>query len=159
MTEWAVTVTIAGTPSESSLVALEGRLPSEDYFVAAIPTRNQFAVTGTVESPEWRKASDLVVEMVESVAGSIEIVGVEVLDRDEYDRRADEPTLPEFVSAPEVAGILGVTRQRVHQLLSKPGFPEPLFRLGSVPVWSAEAIRAFDARWDRKPGRPARLSA
>ncbi len=157
MNEWAVTVTIAGNRSESYLVELEDRLPSEDYFVSAIPTREQFSVTGTLPAPEWQKASDLVMGVVESVVdGPIEFVGVEVLDRDEYDRRADESTLPEVVSAPEVAAILGVTRQRVHQLLSRPGFPEPLFRLGSGPVWSAEAIRSFDTRWDRKPGRPAR---
>jgi predicted DNA-binding transcriptional regulator AlpA len=78
-----------------------------------------------------------------------------VLEREEYDRRADEPTLPEVVSAPEVAELLGVTRQRVHQLLaSKPTFPEPLFRLGSGPVWSVDAIRSFDSKWDRRSGRP-----
>lgn len=160
MTEWAVTVTIAGSPSESYLVDLEDRIPSEDYFVAALPACRQYAVTGTAVALEWRRACDLVVAMIESVAGPIKIVGVEVLDRDEYDRRADEPTLPEVASAPEVAGILGVTRQRVHQLLaSKSDFPEPLFRLGSGPVWSADAIRSFDARWDRKPGRPTKLQA
>jgi predicted DNA-binding transcriptional regulator AlpA len=154
MTMWAVTVTIAGSPSESALIDLEDRFP-EDYFVAAIPTRNQFAVTGTIESPEWMKASDVVVHCVESVIGPAEIVGVEVLDRDEYDRRADEPTMPEVVSAPEVASILGVTRQRVHQLSSdNRHFPPPLFRLGSGPIWSVEAIRSFDSKWPRKPGRP-----
>ena len=117
---------------------------------------NQFAVTGTVECPEWRKASDVVVNTVESVLGGwSELVGVEVLDRDEYDRRADEPTMPEVVSAPEVAAMLGVSRQRVHQLFSdNRWFPRPLFRLGSGPIWSVEAIRSFDSRWTRKPGRP-----
>jgi predicted DNA-binding transcriptional regulator AlpA len=159
MTEWAVTVTMAGTRPESYLVELEDRLPSEDYFVAALPTYEQFSVTGTVTASEWRMAADLVVEMVERVAGGpIEIVGVDVLERDEYDRRADEPTMPEVVSAPEVADILGVSRQRVHQILSgNPRFPEPLFRLGSGPVWSRQAIESFQAKWERKPGRPVKL--
>jgi hypothetical protein len=159
-TSWAVTLTYPGNPPESALDEIEDNL-SQDYFVAVLPARNQFTVTGTIDCPEWRKASEVVAHTVESVIGSaLEPISVETMDLDEYDRRANAPTLPDLVSAPEAAAILEVTRQRVHQLVSEnPRFPEPLFRLGSGPVWSADAIRAFDAKWERKPGRPAKISA
>jgi hypothetical protein len=64
-----------------------------------------------------------------------------------------EPQLPEFVGAQEVGELLGVSRQRVHQLRQESGFPEPLFRLAATPVWPKAAIMAFLGRWDRRPGR------
>jgi len=87
------------------------------------------------------------------------IVGAETLNRKEYDRRAEEPSVPELISAPEIAELLGVTRQRVHQLAAdNPLFPEPFIRLGSGPLWIADAIRRFDREWSRKPGRPRRVA-
>ena len=53
--------------------------------------------------------------------------------------------------------MLGVTRQRVHQLSGQhPEFPAPYARLGVGPVWTRPTIEAFQQRWTRKPGRPAR---
>lgn len=63
--------------------------------------------------------------------------------------------LPHLVSAAEVGDQLGISRQRVHQLQSTAGFPEPLYRLRTGPVWDARAIEAFATRWDRRPGRRA----
>jgi predicted DNA-binding transcriptional regulator AlpA len=80
---------------------------------------------------------------------------VEVVSADEQDRRLSESPMPEIWSTPEVATYLGVSRQRVHQLLAdNPRFPAPLQRLGSGPIWLADSVRAFDAGWTRKPGRP-----
>lgn len=80
---------------------------------------------------------------------------VEVITEDEQARRASAPTLPELVSGPEVGDILGVTRQRVHQLRSTSAFPKPLFELRAGPIWDARAIRAFAKTWTRTGGRPA----
>ena|ERR1700728_1397093 len=64
--------------------------------------------------------------MVQTHIGHLDVVGVETLELAEYDRRADEPTIPELVSAPEAATLLGVKRQRVHQLLTEnPGSLNP----------------------------------
>lgn len=66
-----------------------------------------------------------------------------------------QPNLPTLVSGPEAAEILGVNRQRVHQLATaNPRFPKPLYRLAVGSLWDRRAIEAFDAEWERKPGRP-----
>jgi len=65
------------------------------------------------------------------------------------------PALPELVGPSEAAAMLGVSRQRVHQLATEHRrFPPPLLRLASGPLWLADAVRAFAATWERKPGRP-----
>jgi len=84
-------------------------------------------------------------------------VAVDACSEEELERRADEPNFPELVSGPEAAKILGVNRQRVHQLATEhPDFPQPLYRLGVGSLWLRSAIEAFAARWERKPGRPAK---
>jgi predicted DNA-binding transcriptional regulator AlpA len=155
---WSVTMTLRGSPDESTLIQLDEKLPW-DGIVAAIPRWDQFTVTTTMDAPEFRKAEDAVIGAVLAMVSEIgivpEVVGVETLEQAEYDRRAEEPSMPKLVSAPEVAEMLGVSRQRVHQLLSENRrFPEPLLRLGAGPLWVADAVRRFDEQWDRKPGRP-----
>jgi hypothetical protein len=57
----------------------------------------------------------------------------------------------------DIAEYLGVTRQRVHQLVPSPGFPAPLARTLSRE-WDPADIEAWAARswWNTKPwrGRP-----
>src|SRR5215472_4895235 len=43
-------------------------------------------------------------------------VGLEIVRESEWLRRAEAPTMPELMSAAEIADELGVRRQRVHQL-------------------------------------------
>lgn len=156
-TTWAVTMTLRGTPSESTLMELKDRLPW-DGIVAAIPRLGQFTVTAIIEAPEVRTASDLAVRGILKMVRPHMVGGplsVETVELGEYDRRANEPSVPEIVSSPEVAEMLGVTRQRVHQLLaSNRRFPQPFMRLGSGPLWIADAIRKFEREWRRRPGRP-----
>lgn len=158
-TTWAVTMTLKGSPTESTLVELDELLPW-DGIVAAIPRLGQFTVTAMIDALELEKATSVamgdILDLVQSrMNGPIAMVGVETLELGEYDRRADEPTIPEIVSSPEVGEILGVSRQRVHQLLAEnPRFPQPFMRLGSGPLWIADAIRKFNDEWPRRPGRP-----
>jgi hypothetical protein len=84
-----------------------------------------------------------------------EPVAVEVLTVDELERRADQPTMPTLVGASEVADILHVTRQRVHQVRSHKGFPAPLVEVAMGPLWDERAVQRFAREWDSKPGRPA----
>lgn len=50
----------------------------------------------------------------------------------------------------EAAGLLGVSKQRLAQLLDTyEDFPEPVVRLAATPVWAREDVEA----WARKHGR------
>jgi hypothetical protein len=79
---------------------------------------------------------------------------MEVVRESEWRRRAEAPTMPELMSAAEIADELGVRRQRVHQLRSLAAFPAPLAELRGGAVWDAAAVRKFAQDWERKPGRP-----
>ena len=63
------------------------------------------------------------------------------------------PTFPEVVGVAEAAGLLGLSRQRLFQLMARDDFPPPMVRLAAGPVWLASSIRAFERGWDRRPGR------
>jgi hypothetical protein len=68
--------------------------------------------------------------------------------------------VPDLLGAQEAATVLGVSRQRLHELRRSGQFPVPLAELGNGPVWSGPAIRHFLARWMRLPGpRPAGTAA
>lgn len=90
----------------------------------------------------------------DSRLGLVPILAVEAQTEAEHERKADAPTLPELVGASEVAGMLGVSRQRVYRLREHSSFPAPLVEVAMGPLWDARAVQAFAAEWDRRPGRP-----
>lgn len=62
------------------------------------------------------------------------------------------------VGAGEIAQLLGVSRQRVHELAqTHDDFPEPIARLsGRTPVWDRAQVENWAKQWQRKPGRPGK---
>lgn len=87
------------------------------------------------------------------------VVDVRIVRSDILDIEQSVPNIPDLVSGPEVAAMLGVNRQRVHQLAhGHPAFPKPLYRLGVGSLWDRRAIEEFAAGWERKPGRPRRTT-
>lgn len=150
---WAVTLTYQGQPTPDQLMRFEDALADFDGFVAAQPNRGFTAVLH-LDDAEMAKAATQAAAIAHPVAPGVP-VGLEVVSEERYEQSADEPTMPELVSAPEVAEILdGISRQRVHQLRSTAAFPAPLYELRTGPVWDARAIRHFASHWERKPGRP-----
>ena len=57
--------------------------------------------------------------------------------------------LVELVGTAEIAEMLGLSRQRVHQLTSKPDFPQPLAVLAAGVIWRREDVE----EWGRRTGR------
>jgi predicted DNA-binding transcriptional regulator AlpA len=49
----------------------------------------------------------------------------------------------------EIAAMLGVSRQRVHQLAQSEAFPEPVARLAAGMIWERAGVEA----WARETGR------
>jgi predicted DNA-binding transcriptional regulator AlpA len=61
----------------------------------------------------------------------------------------------DLVSIVEVAEMLGVSRQRVHQLLrAYPDFPAPEAELAVGRIWLRSAIEDWNQAHPRVPGRP-----
>jgi hypothetical protein len=88
------------------------------------------------------------------------LVRVEAVRQDVLDAQNARPTLPELVSVPEAAEILGVSQQRVRELAgTNAAFPEPMYELRTGKLWLREAIEVFSQRWERKPGRPRKVAA
>ena len=69
------------------------------------------------------------------------------------DRSLEQPA-ETFAGAAEVAELFGVSRQRVHELRRKRGFPAPAAELAAGPVWRVSTLQRFLSEWERKPGRP-----
>lgn len=63
---------------------------------------------------------------------------------------------PDLVSVTEIAALLGVSRQRVNQLIQAYGdFPLPEAELAIGRVWLRESVERWAAEHARKPGRPS----
>lgn len=60
--------------------------------------------------------------------------------------------LPPCVGVGEAAEILGVSKQRVHQLTRAPGFPQPVMRLKATPVWLRDEVLRFQQNRSLRPG-------
>lgn len=63
----------------------------------------------------------------------------------------------EVLTASEVGKILGVSRQRVYQLLDEhEDFPRPVAILPRGAVWNRISVEQWRRAWPRRPGRPSR---
>lgn len=90
---------------------------------------------------------DIVTGLVAGVA-----IAANAMTVDEADRRDAERV--EVVGVTEIAGMLGISKQRVSALSQRDDFPAPLARLASGPVWRAGDLSTFADGWRRLPGRP-----
>jgi predicted DNA-binding transcriptional regulator AlpA len=64
-----------------------------------------------------------------------------------------ESTLPVrlgLVASAEISAILGVSRQRVHQITKSHSFPAPIAELVSATIWLESDVRAWAKRTGRK---------
>jgi predicted DNA-binding transcriptional regulator AlpA len=54
----------------------------------------------------------------------------------------------------EIAELLGVSKQRAHQIVEEKGFPAPLAEDGRGRVWSRYEVQVWAKRWRaEKPWR------
>lgn len=65
----------------------------------------------------------------------------------------------ELVAIPEIAGMLGVTRQRASKIIQTyEDFPEPVADLSIGRVWLRAVVEEWARTHPRRPGRPTRRS-
>ena len=47
----------------------------------------------------------------------------------------------------EIAELLGVSKQRAHQIADEPGFPNPVAEDGRGRLWDRREVAAWAKRW------------
>jgi hypothetical protein len=152
--DWVITFTYDAEPPMETMDGWQARLENFDGSVARIPGRG---IDVTVYAPASLSIPDAIAKTIDEVTHVVEIdapIGIEVITEHEHARRAEVPTMPELMSAADIAEELGITRQRVHQLRKHAGFPAPLAELRGGAVWDAAAVQKFVDEWERAPGRP-----
>lgn len=157
--DWVITFTFDADPSMEQMDEWESMLEGFDASVARIPGRG---VDVTMYAPGALELPEALSKVIREASHAMRIgapVGIEVVTEREHARRAAASTMPELMSATEIAHELGVRRQRVHQLRATPAFPAPLAELRGGAVWDAAAVRKFAESWERKPGRPRTKAA
>jgi hypothetical protein len=61
---------------------------------------------------------------------------------------------PKTVRLVEIGEILGVSKQRAHQIADEPGFPAPVGEDGRGRQWNRREVTAWAKRWRKeKPWR------
>lgn len=165
-TRWVAEIVMATDEqlTETTLVALADDAEQRNAFVAARGLDGPgFSLSGELDAADPVDAAtyirDLALGLVADNTIHATITEVIVTTPELAELHAARPDTPELLSSPDVAEVLGVSRQRVHQLAADhPQFPAPYARLGSGPIWTRPVIEQFAAIWARKPGRPARAS-
>ena len=154
---------IGGTELDVAGDRLMDLLAAHDGVVSA--DAGAWSATVSVQAEQARSAADrggALIEARSSEAGlpGWPVVRLEAVRHDVLEAGNERPTLPALVSAPEAAEILGVSAQRVHELAAaNPRFPEAAYDLRTGKLWLRDAIVAFGQRWERKPGRPRKVTA
>lgn len=104
------------------------------------------------------EATRRAVETFEAACEQVGIVhgGIARVDvmTDPYLDRSLEVEPERYAGVSEVAALFGVSRQRVAELRTKPGFPAPVSELRAGPVWKVSSLSRFLEEWERRPGRP-----
>lgn len=165
-TTWMAELTLATAEplTEDYLVHLDQLAGEHDWSIASR------AAGPGAELTAWRAASEPDTALA-AVLGEVRtwlarhevaatLVGVQVRSEADFEREVTAPTIPELLATTDVAEVLGVTRQRVHQLWAdNPQFPQPVVRTGAGPLWTRQAVTWFASVWDRRPGRRPRSVA
>lgn len=81
---------------------------------------------------------------------------ISVQTTDQFIADTEYPTPIDLVGLGEAAELLEMSRSRIDQLMKAPqsGFPAPVARVSSGPVWTRESLEAFKGRGRPLPGRP-----
>lgn len=158
MGTYAVTITSHADHPVDELEALYDELPGDAALSYNTVTR-EISATFSVDAATIHEAVETGCDTFNRVlklahASDFRHTEVHVCEWEVHERRLAESNMPDIVSAPEVGEILGVSRQRVHQLLAEnKSFPPPLLRLGAGPIWLRSTIEAWAAT-PRRAGRP-----
>ncbi|MEV5707269.1 hypothetical protein [Actinoallomurus sp. NPDC052274] len=158
--DWRVTVTLAGYLDAEDATKIDHTIDSSVTVIEQRPASERADVTVAVD------AAGLVAAVHAGLAAvargladaglKLHVVGVQARTAEEYERERAEPS--DLVNAAEISKILGISRQRVHQLVERPDFPKWRYNPPTGKLYDRHDIEEFDRHWDRTIGRPRKTS-
>jgi hypothetical protein len=164
---WSVYVEVAGDDTENSVTVeqLEQLADLLEPFSASVGGGGaEYSARLSVEAGLDRAAADQALAEFAKARDQVglpawPVVHLDVMTDERLDAELATPPFPEVVGVAEAAKLLAVTKQRLSQLTERQDFPPPMVRLAAGPVWLTSSINAFNRRWVRKSGRPAKAAA
>lgn len=84
----------------------------------------------------------------------VAVSSLRVLDESTRKAENEAPRFPPLVAVPDIAELLGVTRQQAYRLTSREGFPKPALEPRTGPLWTRAAVEAWNEVTERRTGRP-----
>lgn len=159
--EWSVYLEIEhGLGAVRSQRVLEGLLETLETYAAAGGAGGhsldmQMSVEADSAESAIAKARAAFVNALRRVGGPKfpEIVAVEAKTAERLEADLASANYPTLVGISELATLLGVPRQRAWQISRQKGFPEPLTRLASGPVWDKMNLGWFLGEWRHRSRR------
>lgn len=150
--QWAVRVT-APTPDELDIDAQAAVAEKLRATITIDAASHLLTASYQVTAPTLRQGID---EALRAARGlPTKPTRLQILPLDDWMAEQKTPRPQDLVGATEAARLLGVSRQRVGQLVERPDFPAPIARLSAGPVWTRGSIDTFNQQWSRKiTGRP-----
>jgi hypothetical protein len=165
MAEWSVTIEaidpkLEPAPSADDVEELLDVLPPASLSYGP----GRYTVQMLVESDNLQTAlSDAAQYYSDAIAKlslpNWTVVRAEVITADALALEVATPNLPALLGVAELAGLLGVSRQRASELARSESFPRPVASLASGPVWLEPAVLRYAEEWTRRPGRPKKVAS
>jgi len=82
------------------------------------------------------------------------VIRTEAVEENTFHAQLEVSNFPSILGTTEVTELLGVSRQRLHELRNSRRFPAPAYEVAATPLWIRSTVDSFLAGWERKPGRP-----
>lgn len=154
--EWSVNIEIEAAVDEDRIDQLTQEL--QDASPAVATADNRLAVRLWIEAPT---AIDAIHQAHALVSRKIDgpIVDVQATEWTRFEADLERSPIPELVGAAEAEAMLGISRQRFHQIRKTHAFPAPLTDVAATPIWTRQSIEEFLRTWNRTPGRPGAAKA
>lgn len=162
---WAIHMEAAGDPGpidDEQVIAFLEALTNWSGVVSHSQDGSRYGATFAIDADDLESTSILaalaeaeqVFRLAAERAGlpSLPIVIAEAQTYEEQEAELRRPVIPELVGVSEIADILGVTRQRAHQLTKRSDFPQHIAKLQAGPIWTRPSLNQFVEQW--RAGKP-----
>lgn len=165
MAEWSVRaeLDVGQDVDDDTIVAIRDHLDAHSAAVGEGPEPGRLSIQMHVDASTIRKgfeqAARAITDAARACGLAAEIVDARIMTDEEFEREQLRPTLPPLMGVAEIAQFLGVSRQRVGQLVREhPAYFHEVVRVASGPLYAEAAVRSYAAR-GRTPGRPRKAGA